>query len=390
MLKFSAGYVGTNPNFVIQNIDVKTKNNNPVFAIFNNILLRGCPTIPSKFLQKNCGGGWGITTRFNYVYDFENVCWNNIIKGGVGTNPAIVFYNEILPKVLGKYAKTFIAECPLSDIIYKYGNVDFESVDFYSPLFNAVIEIDGNQHINNDEQNIKDHNRNKVLELNGVDIIRIKTSEINNFNIVKQKLNKLKYNLNYKNSVVFSNNLNECDLYYMSIMRIEILLLSLYQYNYLKLTDNQITLNIYSKENIKKEIFETAYFDFMSWLKNLSVLQNQKFVIPNLHINIVNSEKELSILKNGINIAIFLKDVYSQTNYSNIIYIKNDYFLYEENLIPTIENNSTKSSYRYKKNYFKISNCNITYKITKEGHSESLILYLKMFLIFIMILEQIN
>ncbi len=265
----------------------------------------------------------------------------------------------------------------MSDIIYKYGNVDFESVDFYSPLFNAVIEIDGNQHINNDEQNIKDHNRNKVLELNGVDIIRIKTSEINNINIVKQKLNKLKYNLDYKNSVVFSNKLSECDLYYMSIMRIEILLLSLYQYNYLKLTDNQIALNIYSKENIKKEIFETAYFDFMSWLKNLSVLQNQKFVIPNLHINIVNSEKELSILKNGINIAIFLKDVYSQTNYSNIIYIKNDYFLYEENLIPTIENNSTKSSYRYKKNYFKVSNCNITYKITKEGHSEALIYILK-------------
>ncbi len=57
MLKFSAGYVGTNPNFVIQNIDVKSKNNNPVFSIFNNILLRGCPTIPSKFLQKNLRGG---------------------------------------------------------------------------------------------------------------------------------------------------------------------------------------------------------------------------------------------------------------------------------------------------------------------------------------------
>ena len=48
MLKFSAGFTNINPNFVIQNIKACNDTCEPIFSVLNNILQRGCPTIPSR------------------------------------------------------------------------------------------------------------------------------------------------------------------------------------------------------------------------------------------------------------------------------------------------------------------------------------------------------
>ena len=183
MIKFSAGYIPVNPNFVIQNLDEKN-NIEPVFAILQNIFTRGCPTIPTQKLREQYDNK--LDQTYKYFYDFKNTKWDKVIKGTTQVNPATEFYNDLLTDILGKSnSGTFIAECPMKDIISDLDSQNEGAVDFYSPLYNAVIEIDGIQHQTNDEQIAKDIDRNKVLGLNNIQIIRLTTQELNNINLVK-------------------------------------------------------------------------------------------------------------------------------------------------------------------------------------------------------------
>ena len=377
MLKFSVGYTKTNPNFVIQNIKSVDRNNNPIFAILSNVLQRGCPTIPSKFLQKNFGTTNEIN-YFKYKYNFSNCCWNYVVKGGNISNPALNFYQNILPKILGKYSKTFIAECPLVDIIEDYTenkNIT-NSVDFYSPLYNAVIEIDGSQHQMNSEQNIKDTNRDELLKRYNVEIIRLQTYQLKDLTLLKEKLSVLKINWDYRNATFSATHLTDTDKNYLLATRIEMLLLSLYENGYIKLNDKTIELNVYSNDNLTKQSIEISVKNFLLWLKNICILQNTTFNLPEINISLVENEHSLSIMS-GINVAISLVDVYSQTNFDNVIYIKNDFFLYENNLIPEQTQFNAPSTYLFKKNYFIVKSHKINYNLTKDEHSEALEFILK-------------
>lgn len=371
MLKFSASYTGTNPNFVIQNVKSSTGKCNAVFSVLSNIFQRGCPTIPSKLLQEKFGKPFKKSYQYNY--NFDNCCWDYVIKGGNFTNPALRFYKNILPQVLGEYSKTFIAECPLVDIIEACDKdeVFSEFVDFYSPLYNTVIEIDGVQHKTNSEQRVKDDNRNKLLNLHKVNIIRLNTSELGDLELVKNKLGSLKINFPYKEVVFDKSEISELDKNYMMAIRIQLLLISLYKNNYLNLDDKVIQLNIFNNDNISKEIVEICVDDFMLWLKNICLLQNIEFEIPRVEVEFVDTEMSLSNMK-GINVSISLTDVYSQTEFENVFYVRNDYFIYEKNLVSSSSQENGPSSYLYCKNYFVVDCQNINYKLAKEKHSEAL------------------
>lgn len=55
MERFTAGYVNTNNNFIIMNLNKEKIEDNeyyPMYCVLKNILQRGCPTIMSEFLQK--------------------------------------------------------------------------------------------------------------------------------------------------------------------------------------------------------------------------------------------------------------------------------------------------------------------------------------------------
>ena len=377
MLKFSVGYTKTNPNFVIQNIKNVDGVNNPIFAILSNILQRGCPTIPSKFLQKNFGE-IKERTNFKYNYNFSNCCWDYVIKGGNVSNPALNFYQNILPLILGKNSKTFIAECPLIDIIEDYTenkNIT-NSVDFYSPLYNAVIEIDGSQHQTNSEQNIKDTNRDELLKRYNVEIIRLNTNQLEDLTLIKEKLSVLKINWDYRNATRYTYPLTDIDKNYLLATRIEMLLLSLYENGYIKLNDKTIELNVYSNDNLTKQSIEISVKNFLHWLENICILQNTTFNLPEININLVDSEQALSTMS-GINVSISLVDVYSQTNFDNVVYIKNDFFLYENNLISEQTQFNAPSTYLFKKNYFIVKSHRINYNLTKEKYSNALEFILK-------------
>ena len=373
MLKFSAGYSKVNPNFVIQNLYSYQDEYELIFHILNNILQRGCPTIPSRFLKSSFGEVPNHKS-YIYAYEFSKCSWDYVIKGGTLTNPALEFYKNKLPRIIGvQNAQTFIPECPLGDIIENIKNAKDlpECVDFYSPLYETVIEIDGEQHFTKTEQVIKDEKRDNLLTLHKIQVIRLTTAELLDKKIIEQKLAGLKEKYDYKNAVFASAQLSQEDKYYLTAIRIELLLLNLYKSHILKLTDNELTLNIFSQENIEMLAFETAINDFYLWVENLLYLQNKKFVMPRVNLNFVTSEEELSKLS-GINVYISLFEVYSQTNFSNIYYIKNDFFLYEDNLISTKYQFNGPSSYLFKKNYFMVDSCDIKYNLTEEKHADSL------------------
>lgn len=372
MIKFSAGYTKNNPNFVIQNIDACNKKNcEPIFAVLNNIFQRGCPTIPSKYLQSEFGK-FDKTENFQYNLVFSNNNWNNTIKGGSNINPALDFYENILPKILGKYAKNFIPEFPIKDIVYDLKLEDniSEEVDFYSPLHNVVIEIDGSQHALSASQKIKDENRDKILKNNGIKVIRIPTNKLSDFEYLKSLFSNLTINKEYDKYINSLYNISHSNQNYMTAIRMQLFLINLYSNNILNIKTENIVLNIYSEKGIKKDVYEICINDFYMWLKHICNLQNISLTKPNIEINMVDSEEELSKQK-GINLYISLLETYSQTNYENIYYIKNDYFLYEENLIPIQEYNKP-SSYLIRKNYTSFMITRIHYKISKEKHEEDL------------------
>ncbi len=374
MLKFSAGFSKINQNFVIQNIKACKNDCEPVFSVLHNILQRGCPTIPSRFLKSKFGDILNTST-YIYVYDFSKCCWDYVIKGGDSSNPALDFYKNKLAKFIGiKNASTFIPECPLTDIIenVKINKNIAEYVDFYSPLYNTVIEIDGMQHITNAEQSIKDKNRDLLLEQHNINIIRLNTIELQNESAITQKLLTMQKNYEYEKLVFNSTFVSKKNKNYLAAIRFELLLLNLYKNNCIKLNDKNLEINIFSPDNLEKETFEIILNDFYLWLQNLLNLQNIKFEKPTIKLNLAKSEDELS-KQNGINVYISLFEVYSQTNYENIYYIRNDYFIYEDNLFSTKNQFNGPSSYLYKKNYFSVDCCpNIKYQLTEDNHKDSL------------------
>ena len=117
MIKVSAAYSYCNPNFVIQNLDEPKKWSHPVFAVLKNILMRGCPTIPSRLLREKFGEPF-LRKKLYYCYNFEDVNWSGVIKGGENDNPALKFYNEFLKKY--PFGLSFIPECPMKDIFLDF------------------------------------------------------------------------------------------------------------------------------------------------------------------------------------------------------------------------------------------------------------------------------
>ena len=191
MIKYTAGYVNTHNNFVIQNkrlINKSFVDNKffPSFCLIKNFLQRDNPVKPSMLLQKYF---WKIEESvFIPLISRENPIWENTIKWqeNKDNNPALKFYN-LLPKYLEKkylYVQQLICpEVPIN-FITQSDNEDFQDqvVDFYLPQALLVIEIDGRDehwlHWYNDKE------RDTYLGKYGIKTIRIDTKDIHQESVV--------------------------------------------------------------------------------------------------------------------------------------------------------------------------------------------------------------
>jgi len=160
---------------------------NPVpdyVALTFAMLTRGIPTQPARDLTERLGFDWSelkSETFYSVARDFPD--WSSTIKGGsYSQNPALKFFETLLPEALGEWAficKLLIPEYPLFTRLdekqSKKSGVNEELVDFYLPQANLVIEIDGKQH---QKTKHKDDNRDGFLSQFGILTVRIATKDL--------------------------------------------------------------------------------------------------------------------------------------------------------------------------------------------------------------------
>jgi len=382
--KYTANYARTNSNFVIQNLETTSVDSEmlPILYVLKNILQRGVPTSMSKYLQNKIGAihtfeNFGKNTDAKHRLFFitnESSVWHNTIKGGEEQNyfPAQDFYEEIIPNEFGEYAFVKLLLLPEVEIneITGIDNEYFvcQQVDFYLPIAQLVIEIDGSQH-QYDELTVKsDEERDEYLSKHGIRVIRISTKELQHGTYSKKNndiLNHLKlyekrglghYRDTYNK--VCNNKLDEVEiktkLLPTAIIRFQILLLELMISGKLTL-DKNWNFNILSYEELP-DFAHLATTDLLIWLEHLWILKNkEKLKKPKFSIKITSDKTKFVPTTNEININFSLLKRYTDENivHPDVIFVRTDYF------------DDIK-----KYNYFKVSTTDpIQYNITQDDET---------------------
>ena len=350
MKKFTANYSLTNSNFVIQNLlgDRIVNEYLPAVSIVKNIIQRGCPTKPSKFIEAK----FGETHKGESQPLISNVSpkWERIIRGDRKNNynPAQKFFDAQIPKYFSEFPfiqPLIVPEVPINDIT-QIEVLEFsgQQVDFYLPLAFLVIEIDGSQH-----DAIQDAPRDKHLTRFGIKTIRISTAELESENKqFLQKISSIKERLtqilrlqeekkennksflsfnDYKNSLKNTTNYNAPAYLASSTIRFQVLILELIEVGKLGFTEDwKIVLHCENQQDFEN----VACADLFLWFENIFRLQKIAFKKPTIKIIRANSFEELKLSKEKIKIDFSLTKRYTDEfqNHPEILFVRTDYFDY--------------------------------------------------------------
>jgi len=367
MEKFTGNYSNTEHNFVIQNIpesQLVSESELQIFSVLQNILLRGCPTILSEYLQNEL--------ELNEYYrdnDFNNsIClisnekqeWVSTIGGNEENQdfPAKDFY-DLIPELFPEYPfiqNLIQPETLITDIVET--EKKDQRVDFYLEFAKLVIEIDGEQHKNNIEN---DNARDALFNYNNNKTIRIETTDIRNrtevftqkIEEIKNRINHFQDKINYYSKKEYSDLEIKTKLIPTAVLRWQILILTLLEKGALKIEDEVWNINILKYDFTG--FFEKAIKDLFIWLLNLYKLQDKEFLEPKINITY-----NKLFQNNFINIDFSILKRWTDENIQNpnTIYVRTDYL--------------------QEKNYFTVS-CSkpIIYQLKEENHREYLEFFLK-------------
>lgn len=345
MFRYTANYIKTNSSFVIQNVRQGENNEkdiySPVICVLKNILQRGCPTKMSSYLIAKIGNVDIDKERIKLI-DKEMPIWINTIKGDEehNDNPAKDFFEKLIPKFLPQFS--FIQQLILPeayiDEITGFDTEKFvdEQVDFYLPQAKLVIEIDGQQHEDNEIIKENDKKRDRCLERFGIQTVRISTDAVRFQNDkFREKINIIYSRLIEYKELIFPNaeaisayeddyELNE--LIPTAVIRFQLLILTLIQNNRLDLNNKEWNINLYERD--VEDFAEIAIEDLFLWLENLCKLAKIDFRRPEYNINYFQNDEQLKNNGTDVNIDFSIlkrwtdEDVYNE----NIVYVRNDYF----------------------------------------------------------------
>lgn len=364
-MRFSSSYINERSNYIIIGLENngKLQNNNQqdvrldVLAVIQNIIQRGTPTKPSKYLLEKLGTLEHIENRNIELISNKDLEWDSEIKGYEDNKdyPALTFYNEYIYKYLGEYSfikNLILPEAYLEDIIDKKVSYFKDSqVDFYLREARLVIEIDGLQH-NEYAQRMADFERDQEFERYNIKVVRISAECIKEENEnLRNKMIEIKEILEAATEIrelkkIYANEEYEYDeryLNYEMCMRFQLCILNLL--NNRKLL-NKKELKIYIDSEKDRKIFEVAYKDICLYFENLTNLVGSKKVLPKLNLTTSNSE--------GTEVDIDLFKFYDKKELDDksTIYIRKDYFRHD---------------------YFKIAGGNkIKYKIEEMGKRKNI------------------
>ncbi len=300
MKYYSAKYINTPHNFVIQNLPDgidETSRYYKSFCVLKNILQRGSITPISDFLS-NHYSDYQPSEEAIYYLDDDLPDWRSRIKGfdQTGDYPARDFYTHVFSNCLPEYdfvLRIMLPEAPLSMIIPGRDNYKDQCVDFYIPQAKLVIEIDGAQHITDRVQIAADQQRDRDLENAGCTVVRIAVSRLregltaksfemvqiryvlDHSEMIQDMKSAWEYGLEDQNDYATCTDLQE-------IMAYQILILELLLNGKLSIDDPSWTISLKQGD---KSLFELAYDDLMIWLKNLCLLRGISFESPLLVFN---------------------------------------------------------------------------------------------------------
>lgn len=357
MIKFTANYVNTNNNFVIQNVffDKKKKINDEYLSwlyIVKNILQRWVPTKISRFLAQKLNIPLKDSTLPNTnltplaLISKEKPDRQRIIRWDQNNNyyPAQNFFENIplyFWKEFGYIQQLLCPEVKINDITQEdVEGFEEQQVDFYLSHAFLVIEIDWSQHTAS-EQITKDKERDAHLKKFGIKVVRINVRDMeSNSDVFKQQIQEIKdhiTNISHRIKEKFSNiilwlqdfkhsfedgiDLKDDRISLTAIIRFQILLLSLIECWYLSL-DKSWKMQLTLHENLDKNIFVYAIEDLFMWLENIYKLQWVPFVKPKY--NLFSKSKDSVV----IDFSILKRYTDECQVKQNVVFVRNDYFDY--------------------------------------------------------------
>lgn len=364
--KYSCSYGGTKENFVILNVHSKVQTEIPrevkgILCVVRNILQRGgMNTIPSVFLEQKIGRIDGKVPF--HLMENEIPDWTNTIKGDEtsGDYPALEFFSNILPKVLGDDAfavNMFLPEADLRDILGDDVGARFtgQQVDFYVPSLGLVIEIDGSGH-EKDFQKKKDLLRDEALRKAGIEVMRIRTSDIRQqTNEFAEQLEEIKRRIEacpliaeYRRDLKNIQN-DSIQVRLDVVMRLQMLILDCIEIKQFDWKQKQWKIFIRNSDVKKLEnLFKIAIQDIRYWVENIAGLL--KYPIVEHELVFVNCEQEADLI-----LDFSMRKRYTDTHVLNprCVFVRNDYFT--------------------QRDYFKISTADmLKYNIDKENNGEDI------------------
>lgn len=345
MKRYSANYSYTNHNFVIQNLKESRIETEYLSAILilKNLLQRGKPTLMSQFLQGIYGSTHKNDSIFKKPFVFiskQELIWEETIKGDADNNyfPAKTFLEKRIEADLADYAfikQLIIPEIPINDITQR-DDIRFrhQSVDFFLPQANLVIEIDGQQH-KEEAGLLGDIERDNHLLLSKVVTVRIDTKDFEEKNEayfekieqIKSQLEKYsrflnyyqdKYNLSYSE---ISEEDKKIKLLPTATIRFQIFILDLLENGIISLSDDKWFFQIKNRDI--KGYEKNAIEDIFEWLNYLLKLQKIKFKEPEYDVTNVTEFNG----NNAIKIDFSLLQRWTDENQfdDDVYFVRTDY-----------------------------------------------------------------
>lgn len=338
MIKYTASYANSNRNFVIKNIKQRKKikrNEQALVYVVKNILQRAECVRPSDFLSEKLGSLETVTNIDEELHILKNYTpeWSKTIKGfePTGNFPALRFFEDLLPKYLRDYkflTQLILPEALVNDIVDKDSFKD-QQVDFYIPQLRTVIEIDGSQHLQQ-IQHHKDVNRDKVFGKENIKVYRITPKDIYTESAHLQKVlveilaeceknECLKQYKEIYDREQYTEN-EKKRIAYDTIIRLQILFLSLLENGVVSFEDDKWCFNIVSEQVNIDMLAQIAFEDLFLWFESLTQLSKIKLQKPS--IEFTNNYD-----KNTISVDFSFVRRYTDDNSDDeTVYIRTDYY----------------------------------------------------------------
>ena len=192
------------------------------------------------------------------------------------------FFEEILPKKLGKFFKKYVLYQPEIIPTYPYSRVDFLIGK------RTVIELDGDEH-NEKKQKSYDKDRDSKLQASGFKIIRITNKEIKERNLEKLKAIKI----SSKNLKILTQ-IDKTILAAKLITQVQIVLSEIiYSYG---LEDAKViyfdtSFQPFNNEELN-EILSLALADLKELLNNIINLYNLEISLDNISLQVLKDKEQ--------------------------------------------------------------------------------------------------